>query len=532
MSFTEKKPAVFAYLLSRAIFPLALAALVPGLAVNSRAQDPIRVQSNEVLVPTVVFRRDLYEQLNKQAPHHRTSYAKLQAKNAKLWDDIVVKNLVARDFQLFEDGQEQKIESIKLEPPAFRLVRDNFGKHPETVGTGGGLWAYPDLPANDLSVWLAWPKYVVAYVPPQSAPGSCHRIQIKTQRTNLKVWTRSEYCNTPHPASDPLNGTEFGNQLERAAEARTSSGIDLKLGVAAFSDDPVTARVYVAIGFPAQSLRHEIRAGTLYATIGSLILVYREDGSLAARFSDFACCDYGDQKDPGDTSNAPSEPSPPQGQALLPNRYETQFSLPPGKYVVRAAISDGVHFGVQEVPLTVQPLDPGKLSVTGMILARRIRGLPQNVPEAADRVAESYAPLVSKGVEFTPTSGIDFFRDDTLFVYFEIAGPVAAAPSSEKILANLKIVNSASGSLVDTLAPVDTASYQRPGAAVILVGRGIVLKHLAPGSYRLQVQASDASGNKTEWRSADFTIIEAAPLELGDAPSQNKKDLVLPTTPH
>jgi len=532
MTFSEKKPTIFAHPLLRAISSLALASLLLCLAVNSRAQDPIRVQSNEVLVPTVVFKRDLYEQLNKQAPHHRTTYAKLQAKNAKLWDDIVVKNLTAREFQLFEDGQEQKIESVKLEPPAFRLVRDNFGKHPETVGTGGGLWAYPDLPANDLSVWLAWPKYVVAYVPPPSAPGSCHRIQIKTQRTNLMVWTRSEYCNTPHPASDPLNGTEFGNQLEKASEARTSTGIDLMLGVAAFSDTPETARVYVATGFPAQSLHHEIRAGTLYATIGSLILVYREDGSLAARFSDFACCDYGDQKDPDDASNVPSEPSATQGRALLPNRYEAQFSLAPGKYVIRAAISDGVHFGVQESPLTIEPLDRHKLSVTGMTLARRVRGQPQNFAEATEPVAESYTPLISKGVEFTPTPGTAFFRDDTLFVYFEIAGPVATAPSGEKIMANLKIVDSKSGSLADTFAPVDTAPYKQAGVPVIPVGRGIVLKRLPRGSYRLQVQALDADGHHTEWSSAEFTVIEAAPLELGDTPSQDKKDLALPTTPN
>ena len=532
MSFPQRKTNLSPRRLSRAVLPLAFAAQALFFAAASPAQDPIRVQSNEVLVPTVVFNKDLYAQLNKQEPHHRTSYSKLQAKNAKLWDDIVVKNLTARDFQLFEDGQEQKIDSVKLEPPAFRVVQDNLGKHPEIVGIGGGLWAYPDLPKNDMSSWLAWPQYVVAYVPPQSAAGSCHRIQVKTQRANLTVWSRSEYCNIPHPASDPLNGTELGNKLEKAAAAGTSNGIDLKLNVAAFSDDPETARVYVATGFPAESLRHEVRAGTLYATIGSLIFVYREDGSLAARFSDFACCDYGDQKDSGHTANETSAPSAIQGRALVPNRYETQFSLAPGKYVVRAAISDGVHFGVQEAPLTVDQFDRGKLSITGIVLARRVRRLPRNVPEAAERVADSYAPLTSKGVEFTPTSGTDFFRDDTLFAYFEINSPMMPGRSGAKILANLKIVDSKSGSAADTFSPVDTASYNEAGVPVIAVGRGIVLNHLVPGAYRLQAQASDADGQCTEWRSADFTVIEAPPLELGKAPSYSKKDLILPATPN
>jgi hypothetical protein len=92
------------------------------------AQDPIRVQSDEVLVPTVVFDKELYAKLNKQEPHHRTTYGKMVAKNAKLWNDIVVKNLTLKDFHLFEDDQEQKIGSVKLEPPCLpeKLVAFDF----------------------------------------------------------------------------------------------------------------------------------------------------------------------------------------------------------------------------------------------------------------------------------------------------------------------------------------------------------------------------------------------------------------------
>jgi hypothetical protein len=52
------------------------------------------------------------------------------------------------------------------------------------------------------------------------------------------------------------------------------------------------------MSFPWQSLQHEFRDGTLYATIGSLVVVYRNDGTLAAGYSDFACCDYGNQEAP------------------------------------------------------------------------------------------------------------------------------------------------------------------------------------------------------------------------------------------
>jgi hypothetical protein len=491
------------------------------LAQNAAAQDPIRVQSDEVLVPTVVFDKDLYAQLNVQQPHHRHSYGQLVAKDAKLWDEIVVKNLAVKDFRLFEDGREQTIQSAKLEPPAFRLVEDNSGKHPEIVGSGGGLWAYPDLPKTDPSIWLAWPHYVLAYVPPKSEVGSCHQIQVKVERAKLTVWTRSEYCNTPHPATDPLNGTEFGAKLENAAKSKASNGIDLKLRVAAFEDAPNGARIYVATSFPSESLQHEFRNGTLYATIGSLVMVYGKDGAVAARYSDFACCDYGDKKESSNTHNA-SEEKPSVSSTTtdhpLPDRYQSQFSLPPGEYVIQVVISDGLHFGTQERALTVGNYDPGKLSLSGLMLSRRIRKQSQDATDETDRVADSYPPLVSKGVEFTPTANTDFFRDNTLFAYFEITDPIAAGQPASKVLANLRIVSSKSGSVADTFVPVDISTYARAGNSVIPVGRGIMLKNLPPGSYRLEVQASDSQGQNSQWRSADFTVMEAPPLELRDVP--------------
>jgi len=507
---------------------------------RAAAQDPIRVQSDEVLVPTVVLDKGVYTKLGKQQPHHRDSYAPLVAKNAKLWNDIAVKNLSVKHFHLFEDGQEQRIESVRFEPPAFRVVQDNMGKHPETVGIGGGLWGYPDLPTADLSMWLAWPDYVLAYVPPKSEVGSCHQIQVRVERVNVVVWTRSEYCNTPHPASDPLDGTAFGNKMEKAANARTWSDIDLKLNTAVFADEPNGARVYVATSFPGESLKHEIRDGTLHATIGSLVLVYRDDGSLAARYSDFAYGGEEESRGAEDASGAPAPaahdekteaPSTSGHRALLPNRYEMQFSAAPGKYVVRAVISDGVHFGIQEAPLTVAGYDPNKLAVGGVVISRRVRRLVQNSTEEAERVAESYTPLVSREAEFTPAASTDFFRDDTLFVYFEINNPIVPGRPGIKVMANIRILDAKSGAVADTFEPVDTTKYSQVGNPVIALGRGVMLNHLSPGAYRLEVQASDADGQSTEWRSAGFTVIAVAPLELSDGASQGKKEMILPTTP-
>jgi VWFA-related protein len=514
---------------------VALPSLVLLLSISvapahvSAAQDPIRVRSDEVLVPTVVFDKELYAKLNKMKAHHRDSYGHLVTKDEKLWDSVAVKNLTAKDFHLYEDGQEKTVHSVKLELPTFRVVTDNLGKHPEIIGSGGGVWAYPDRPATDLTVWLPWPQYVLAYIPPKSAPGSCHQIQVKVEHANLVVWTRSEYCNTMHSATDPLNGTEFGKKLEAALRSTSNGHLDLSLNVAVFADNPDGARVHVTMGFPWQSLAHEFRDDTLYATIGTLVMVYKKDGTLAERYSDFACCDYGNQEAPKKTAQTPTLLSA-EASALIPNRYETQFALPAGEYEIRVVLSDGVHFGVQDAVLTVEHYDASRLGISDVVLSRRVRKVSTDPTDVTAQVAESSTPLISKDVEYTPTANMQFWPNDTLFVYLEINDPLVAGQPGANVQANMRIVDASSGAVVDTFAPVDTATYSKAGSPVIALGRGVRLNPLPPGAYRLDVQASNAEGASTAWRSAVFTMMEAAPLELNNSPAPKKEEVILNVT--
>jgi hypothetical protein len=496
----------------RLALPCLCLAILPEVAV---AQDPIRVRTDEVLVPTVVYDQALYTELSKKKPsHHRDTAEHIMEKNEKLWSQILVKNLTAKDFHLFEDGKEQRIQRVKLEPSGFRVIHDNLGKHPETIGTGGGIWAYPDRPATDDTTWLALPQYVIAYTPPLSAPGSCHQIQVKVQNAKLRVWTRSEYCNTPHPASDPLNGTELGKKIEAAAGSGSAGAIDMKARVAAFGDNGGEARVYLTMSFPWQSLAHETHNRTLYASIGSLVLVYGKDGTMAARYSDFACCDYGNEKTPEKEEESTPAKAEDAG-ALIPNRYQMQLGLPEGEYEIRAVLSDGEKFGIQRLPLKVEAYEAGKLGISDVVLARRVRKSATEGTEAGEQGSRNYVPLLSKGVEVTPTADTQFWPDDTLFAYFEVNDPLVAGQPGAKAVAEMRIVNAKTGAQADTFAPVEVAKYGTAGNPMISLARGALLKKLPPGAYRMEVRASDGEGNSTAWKSAEFVVMEAAPLKMG-----------------
>ena len=484
-----------------------------SLATITAAQGAIRVESRRVLVPTVVFDRKLYTLTDQK--HHRHTLSYLIAHDPHFWDSIAIRTLAAKDFKLYEDGQEQSVESVSLEAPIFSIVDDNLGKHPESVGTGGGRWTYPDLANAGEGLWLPWPQYVIAYVPPPSPVGACHQIRVDVGHKNLVVWTRSEYCNTQEPAADPLNGTEFGKQLEADLKSGEAGKIDLKLQAVALYGAKETARVNIRMEFPAKSLRHEFKDGTLYATIGSAGMIYNRDGSIAARFSDFACCDYGNSNKP---SSAPqsaqsSENRYDRDSSMIPDGYETEIDLPPGEYEIQAVISDGEKFGRQKMPFVVKRPDEKQTSISDVALCRRERKIPTEVQDVPAKMAGSYVPLVSKGVEFTLTADPNFKRNEMLYAYFEVFDPRNSMQATTKVKAQLKIVDAKTGKVKAEYEPVDAARYATGGGSLIRIARGIDLNGLQEGEYQLQIRATDSSGASTEWHTATFVVQQLPPVD-------------------
>jgi hypothetical protein len=472
-----------------------------GLAAITSAQGPIRVESRQVLVPTVVFDKRLYTLIDKK--DHKRSLGYLLAHDPHFWDSIAIRTLAAKDFHMYEDGQEQPILSVVLEAPIFSIVDDNLGKHPESIGTGGGRWTYPDLADAEASLWFPWPQYVIAYVPPPSPPGGCHQIRVDVSRRNLVVWSRSEYCSTQKPAADPLNGTGFGTQMEEDLTSGEPGKINLKVQAAALYGAKEAARVNIRLEFPWKSLRHEFNDDTLNATIGSLGIIYNRDGSIAARFSDFACCDYGNSNKPASTAHS-SENHYNGDTSMIPNGYETEIDLPPGEYEIEVVISDGEKFGRQQMPLIVKRRDEKQTSISDVVLCRRTRKISAEVQNVPAQMPGSYVPLVSKGVEFTPTANPYFKPNEMLYAYFEFFEPQNSAQTTTTLKAQLKIVDAKTGKLEIDFEPVDAAPYVKAGSSIVRIARGIHLNSLQAGEYQLQIRATGLSGTHTEWHTANF----------------------------
>lgn len=418
-------------------------------------------------------------------------------------------------FPHFADGAEQKIAEITT-GRNWIWVRDNEGVHKEHSETPTGIWSTSELLGVDRFSSDPFYVYDIAFVPGSHNPSGCEKIKIKVDRPNSYVLAPSEYCFSQLP-SDTLNGTKFGNQMEKNLRTWEQGNLPVSLQAGFFFADQDKARVQISLDFARDSLyRFWTHDWDLSATIGVLGAFYREDGSVVARFSELACCTNYDpayfyvMKLRGEELDDVTDygVSPLLGHAeqdTLPTRYATQVELAPGGYDLRVVLSDGQKFGRAEAHLIIERNGKG-LALSSVMLGKRIRDAhAAAVENAAANFAPNYIPLVSKGIQLTPTGDTRFGQCEHLYAYFEVYEPQMTSHATTA-QAHIRIVDAKTGEIKKDLGNIDAAPYINADSTTIPIGREIPFQSLPKGLYRLEVQAMGSSGQSTPWRTANFTV--------------------------
>jgi hypothetical protein len=520
------------------LFRLAPIVLILVCA-NAFAQDAysIRVEPHQVIVPTFVYVKDgMTSRSQKEwecSLANAETFYKLRLSDPfqpKDCDETEMRDLAANDFRIFEDGIEQKVQDVTPQRVAIVNVRDSAGWHVDNSYTPRGTWSSADLgpllvPSDtghsDNTGWhpssyyasgysafgpihfipgSAGHFYRVAYVPPKSEEGSCHEVKVEVSRANTSVFARSHYCNTRHATTDSLEGTKLGEQLLNYLASGRKSKINLSLQTAVVHQDANGARVDIAIEFPWDSLEREWKDGTLHATIGTLGMVYKKDGTLATRFSDLGCC----SEDRPNYLRTKKRSAHDLDASLIPTRYETQIDLPPNDYSLRIVLGDGQKFGLIEASLKIDPYDGEGMMISSVALCNRFRNAEVAKQEAATAsLAPLYVPLVSKGMQLSPTGNTQIRKGHNLIAYFEVEDP-SVVNRAVKVRTRLKITRN--GNVKIDTGMQDASSWGQAGSSLFPVAQEIALDKLPTGSYRLEVQASDTAGGTTVWRAADFSI--------------------------
>lgn len=484
---------------------LAAALSAPSPAQMEPGDFVIRVNSRDVVVPVTVTDKEMRTEqivVGNQPMTYSTSW---------------VNGLTAKNFRVFEDGIEQKVESVTAEQVRWWPTLDNIGEHMEYSLTPRGVWATSDAERMGLrGVWAtsdeermtprgSWAtaatplipffqnipmwRYMVSYIPPTSSEGACHSLKVTVNRKNTNVNSREEYCSTPNSPDDPLNGSAVNKQLAKFADSEDAGAFPILGQVIAFGGGPSASKLEIVLEFPEG--RNPGVSGTGPAWIEVLGMVYDKNGNLVRRFSDssgfFMSTKVG-------ASNA---------IALFQFRYEMQTTLSAGDYDLKIVATDGKKFGRMKRTIEIPQFQSKPLDISGVALCRRYRK-PLDGQAKKLRPTE-FSPLLAKGMEFTPTGDTHFSRDEQLVAFLEIYRKQNQGTASPRIYLETKVTDPNTDKLEFStgLHPVD--SDVQPDL-VIPVVLDLAIAKLPPGTHRMEMQASDSSGNKTAWRVTTFLV--------------------------
>jgi VWFA-related protein len=334
--------------------------------------------------------------------------------------------------------------------------------------------------------------YSLGYKPPDSAEGSCHTIRVKVERSATDVRARSGYCNVR-----PLD-LLAGKPIEKDLETRASSEMAANVGISAqapfFYTAPNTARVNLAMDIPSSAIKFEKEKGKQHSSVNVLGIACRPDNSIAARFSDTVDLDFEDKKEM-------------QSFEKQPFHYENQFELASGQYNLRVVFSSGSEsFGKVVLPLTIDPYDGKKFSLSSVTLSNDVHPATELATGLDAELLEDRKPLIVRGMQIVPSASDHFRKTDNAAIYLELYAPALLAPNPPKIGVEMIVTDRKNGQQKMHIGITDTAKDIQPGNPVMALGLKLNVSALAAGSYRVELRGIDSIGGITSFHSADFEV--------------------------
>lgn len=378
-------------------------------------------------------------------------------------------------------------------PPMQPSLADNQQvMYSVATGTGGFVIAN----SNDLLAGLekigkeSNEYYVLGYTPPSPEDGACHSLKVKVDHPGVQVRERTGYCAVR--STDFLADKPIAKQLE--AHALGSEAGDITGSVAApfFYTSPGTARVNLALDLAGNSIKFNKDKGKYHATLNVLGVATKADGTVAARFSDAVDLEL-DKKQLDDF-------------ASKPYHYENQFYVASGQYTLNVAVNAGDKYGKFEVPLVVDAYDKAQFSMSGLALSKEFHKVSDMSENLDALLLQDRTPLVTQGLQLVPSASSQFKKSDRAAIYLEVYEPANAEGSAPKVSLKLSILDEKTGKSELEAGVPDTGASVVPGNPVIPMGVPLPLSTLQPGTYVVELSATDSAGHSTTARKAVFSV--------------------------
>jgi hypothetical protein len=291
---------------------------------------------------------------------------------------------------------------------------------------------------------------------------------------------------------DALAGKPEAKTLEAQLASPQAGSTHLTAEASYFYQGADQALVNVALSVPGDSFNFEKDKKNFHCDITILGVAYRQDGSVAARFSDSRALDYEKKDLKGFTQGA--------------FNYRTGFDIAPGQYKLKIAVSTGGNsFAKQEVPLTVRPYNGNQFNISGVMLSDQIQKVSDAAVSMDEALLEDQKTFVAQGVQLEPSPNNTFKAGAQLALYVEVYEPQLAAGGQPAVQLRYEVVDRKTNQPVANMTtPVD--AFAKAGNPVIPIGIPLRLNGVQPGQYELEILAMDASGNRTPVERADFDL--------------------------
>src|SRR4029077_9748954 len=165
-----------------------------------------------------------------------------------------------------------------------------------------------------------------------------------------------------------------------------------------------------------------------HSSLNVLGIAYRDDGTIAAKFSDQVKLDLEKDDWKEFTKN--------------PYYYQNQFDAVPGHYKMTVVLSAGTDtYGKSSWPLDIDNYDGKQFAVGGVVLsnnAQRVEELATNA-DFDSVLLEDRTPLVVKGFQVVPNAANRFKRSDKVLMYSEIYDSLLTTEKPPKVVLGYKI---------------------------------------------------------------------------------------------
>jgi GWxTD domain-containing protein len=200
-----------------------------------------------------------------------------------------------------------------------------------------------------------------------------------------------------------------------------------------------------------------------------------------------------------------------QSSLKLFSIYQKSVPLRSGLYRLDLVIKDALsgNLGVFNTAVRVPRFEDDKMDASSLILADQIEAVPSREIGTGQFVLNSYKvrPRLSK----------EYSSSDKLGIFVQLYNLKVDALHKTDVSVAYRILKDQQ----EAWRAVETADHLHQGGEQLTIQRYLPVDSLAPGKYSIEVIAIDLLSNETIIRTADFTLIPAAPRrkETGRAPN-------------